>query len=314
MTETDIPLKLLVQEFALDFAIWLLDVDPDDVHQVRPLNIELPADTLRSDTVFQVTLTSGRVTVLHIEFQGRRSERPMPLRMLEYLSRLAQRESGMLCSAVIYVGRGAGADDDGINHIKCADGTTTLLWRYRVIRLWQMRAEELLALERPALLTLVGQTRIDDPERVLPQVVDTIQKTSDGEERTRMLTALTSLMQDEEVLKMAEQFMRTIEREPILDTPFLRRIRAQGHKEGLEEGREEGREEGLKEGLTKGLSEAILDILIARFDPSVQTYRRVDRKLEGITDERMLRALLETAIHSDAIADFEQAIERHSSS
>ena len=309
MTDADIPLKILVHEFALDFAVWLLDVEPDDVRRIRPLNIELPADALRSDTVFRVTLADGRVTVLHIEFQGRRSERPMPLRMLDYLGRLAQRESATLCSAVLYVGRGAGVDDDGVHHIECADGTTTLLWRYRVVRLWQMRAEELLALERPALLTLVGQTRIDEPEQVLPQVVDAIQETPDEEDRVRMLVALTSLMQDEEVLKMAEQLVRNISQDPILDTPFLRRIRAQGREEGREEGRREGREEGREEGLTKGLSEAILDILVARLDPSVQVYRRIERRLDNITDEAELRALLEIAACTDDIADVERALE-----
>jgi predicted transposase YdaD len=305
MTETDIPLKLLVREFTLDFAVWLLDVEPEAIRRVRPLNVELPADALRSDTVFRVTLTDGRVTVLHIEFQGRRSERPMPLRMLDYLSRLAQRESAALCSAVLYVGRGAGADDDGAHRIECADGTPTLLWRYRVVRLWEMRAEELLALERPALLTLVGQTRIDEPGQVLPQVVEAIQGTPDEEKRVRMLMSLTSLMQDEEVLKMAEQLMRSIDQDPILDTPFLRRIRAQGR----EEGRKEGREEGRKEGLTKGLSEAILDILVARLEPPVQVYRRVERRLEDITEEDELRALLEIAACTDDIAEFERALE-----
>ncbi len=82
---------------------------------------------------------------------------------------------------------------------------------------------------------------------------------------------------------MAEQLVRNISQDPILDTPFLCRIRAQG------------REEGREEGLTKGLSEAILDILVARLEPSVQVYRRIERRLDNITDEAELRALLEIA-------------------
>ena len=170
MPETDTPLKLLVSEFAPDFAAWLLDVDEADVRHVQPLNIELPAGVVRSDTVFRVTLAGGQVTLLHVEFQGRRSERPMPLRMLDYLSRLAQQESGYLCSTVLYVGDGAGADDKGAHRVDCPDGKVTLAWRYRVIRLWQLRAEELLLLDRPALLALIGQTHIEEPERVVPQV------------------------------------------------------------------------------------------------------------------------------------------------
>jgi flagellar biosynthesis/type III secretory pathway protein FliH len=108
---------------------------------------------------------------------------------------------------------------------------------------------------------------------------------------------------------MAEQLMRSIDQDPILDTPFLRRIRAQGREEGREEGRKEGREKGRKEGLTEGLSEAILDILVARLNPSVKVYRRVERQLKKITDEAELRALLEIAACSDDIAEIERALE-----
>ncbi len=73
----------------------------------------------------------------------------------------------------------------------------TLAWRYRVIRLWQMRAEELLALGRPALLTLIGQTRIEEPARVVPQAVTAIGQVADDEDRSRLFAAFTSLLRDE---------------------------------------------------------------------------------------------------------------------
>lgn len=172
MPETDNPLKVLVRDFASDFAAWLLNVEPGIVQSVRALNIELPAGAVRSDTVFYVTLTDGRDVLLHIEFQGERSERPMPWRMVDYLGKIAERELDYryrrladvpLCAAVLYVGDGAGVHDTGEYQIACPTDGLTLAWRYRVIRLWQMRAEELLALGRPALLTLLGQTRIADP-------------------------------------------------------------------------------------------------------------------------------------------------------
>jgi len=290
MPETDTPLKLLVSEFAPDFAAWLLDVDEADVRHVQPLNIELAAGVVRSDTVFRVTLAGGQVTLLHVEFQGRRSERPMPLRMLDYLSRLAQQESGYLCSTVLYVGDGAGADDKGAHRVDCPDGKVTLAWRYRVIRLWQLRAEELLLLDRPALLALIGQTHIEEPERVVPQVVDTIRQVHDEGQRIRLFTALTSLMRDEEVLKMAEQLLEAIERDPLLDTPLLRRIREEGRAEGV-----------------VAVRQSILDALTLRFDPPATHYRRIEAQLETITDLAQLRTLLQSAIRANDIGDFEKA-------
>ena len=56
MPETDIPLKLLVQMFPADFAAWLLETP--DIAAVEPLNVELPAGALRSDTVLRVVLAN----------------------------------------------------------------------------------------------------------------------------------------------------------------------------------------------------------------------------------------------------------------
>ena len=272
------------------------------------MKVELPAGAVRTDTVFRVTLADGRVTLLHIEFQGRRSERPMPLRMLDYISRLTQQEQGRsnLCSAVLYVGDGAGIDDKGTHQIDCHDQALTLAWRYRVIRLWQMTAEELLALDRPALLTLIGQTRIEEPGRVLPQVLKIIGQTPDAKDRSRLFAALTSLMRDEEILKMAEKLAEAMDRGLMMDTPLLRRIRKEGWAAGVEEGRAEGQTQGQAEGLL----EAILDVIAARLELSVLDYRGLERRLSTVSDVDRLRGLLQAAIQASDVADFEQALDQ----
>jgi len=142
MADTDSPLKQLFRAFITDGAAWLLQADVRDAH---PLNVELPAETLAADQVFHVILADERALVLHIEFQGRTSHQPMEWRMLEYMTRLAYTHRLSLRSVVIYVGRGAGAGDTGRYQVNGPDGTPTLTWQYSVIRLWQMRAEELLA-------------------------------------------------------------------------------------------------------------------------------------------------------------------------
>ena len=139
-------------------------------------------------------------------------------------ARLAHTHRLDLWSAVIYVGRGAGAGETGHYQVNGPDGTPTLAWQYRVIRLWQMRAAELLAVERPALLALVGQTQIETPETVLPDVVARVQSVPEAERRGRLLAALIALIPEEEMITMVE---RLIDREALLlDTPFLRRMRA----------------------------------------------------------------------------------------
>jgi hypothetical protein len=87
MAETDSLLKRLVSSCILDFASWLLGTA---VQTARPLQSELPGTTVAVDQVFQVTLANDRELLLHLEFQGRRSQQPMQWRMLEYMPRLAR--------------------------------------------------------------------------------------------------------------------------------------------------------------------------------------------------------------------------------
>src|SRR4029453_2772983 len=107
MASTDSPLKRLVSTFITDFAAWLLKTQ---VQEARPLNIELPGETLAVDQVFRVVLADGRQGILHIEFQGRRSHPPMPWRMLEYIARLAGTYRLELLSVLFSVCVGAGSE------------------------------------------------------------------------------------------------------------------------------------------------------------------------------------------------------------
>jgi predicted transposase YdaD len=147
-------------------------------------------------------------------------------------------------------------------------------------------------------LTLIGQTRIEEPGRVLPQVLKIIGQTSDVKERSRLFAALTSLMRDEEILKMAEKLAEAMDRGLMMDTPLLRRIR------------EEGQVEGQAKGQAEGLLEAILDVIAARLDLSVPVYRGLERRLSTISDVERLRGLLQAAIQASDVADFERALDQ----
>jgi predicted transposase YdaD len=194
-------------------------------------------------------------------------------------------------SVVFYVCRGAGAHDTGHHQITDPDGTTTLLWRYQVIRLWQMPAEELLALETPPLLVLVGQTRIDQPAVVLPAVVARLRRVPDAERRGRLLTALLALLPEEEMIAMVE---RLLEHDAVLlDTPYPRRIR------------EEGREEGALAMRRRN----ILQALELRFGQSEAAAHQVAERLDRITDEGVLERLFAAAIRSSTATEFYVALE-----
>jgi predicted transposase YdaD len=266
MAATDHPLKRLVSLFIDDFATWLLNCP---VRETQPLNVELAADILATDQVFRVTLADGRALVLHIEFQGRRSHPPIPWRMLEYMPRLAVIYRLPLWSVVFYVGTGAGRDDTGHHEIQGPAAVAPLIWHYQVVHLWQMPAEDLLALDQPALLALIGQTRLDRPAVVLPAVVARLRQVPDAEARGRLLTVLLALLPQGELVTMVEKLL---EDDPLFDSPSLRRIR--------EEGREEGQ--------LAGRRRSIVDVLTLRFTPPEATIQQVEQYVETLTDEAAL--------------------------
>ncbi len=297
MSETDNPLKLLITEYRDVFAAWLLH---RAVRHVRPLNVEFPAQGARSDLLFEVTDQAGDLIYLHIELQGPRSPEPMPLRMLDYLARIIRREIGIptgtqaarLHSVVIYVGEGAGRDDSGQYEVLGLGGVSSIRWQYEPLRLWEMEAEALLALDNPALWALIGQTRMPQPEQVLPQAIAGIRQIDETQHEKRLLAALVSLLPNEEVIKMVEKFLEQDD-ELLLDTPYLRKMRRIGWEQGLQE----GRVEGAAEGRAVALREAILDGIVYRFNPLASEYRDLQAILEQITSSATLR-LLHNALFS----------------
>jgi len=302
MAKTDNPLKRLFSDFSTDFAIWLLG---EQVSSVRPTNIALlpGEEEIRADEVFDVTLTDGRILNLHIDFQGISSYRPMPWRVLDYISRIAETYRRDVCSVVIYVGEGAGSNDNGRHQVKCSDGKVVLSWRYRVIHLWKMKAERLLRLKRPALLALIGQTQINNPNKLLPKVVRRLRAVVDDEMRGRLFTALLALMNDKEMIDMIEKMIA--KDNLLLDTPYIRRWR----EEGFKDGREDGRKEGLKEGLVIARRRTLLEVLASRFEPSFPLYQEIEERLSTVSNEKNLKALLTTAIQSKDMMAFKSVMD-----
>ena len=233
MAETDILLKRLVSTFVMDFATWLLG---SAVQAVRPLPSEFPASTVAVDQVFLVTLMDGREVLLHIEFQGRRSQPPMEWRMLDYMPRLALAYRREMVSVVLYIGRGAGANDSGLHQILDLDGHPVLAWRYRVLRLWEIPAETLLSTVQVAPLALVGLMPMADPATTLTAVVARMRQVADTEQRGHLLTVLLTLLPEEEMMTMVERLLDDEDLLAELDLPYLRRMRTASHAEGRREG------------------------------------------------------------------------------
>jgi len=205
-------------------------------------------------------------------------------------------------SVVFYVGEGAGISDTGRHVIQGPAELAPLMWQYQVVHLWQMPAEDLLALDRPALLALVGQTRLNSPAVVLPVVVARLRQVPDPEARGRLLTALLALLPQEDIVTMVEKLLE--DDTLLLDTPYLRRIREAGREVGREEGRESGREEGILVARRR----SIVDALTLRFAPSTAVLQQVVQYLDTLTDEAAMERLFAAAIRSARLEEFQAAM------
>lgn len=297
MAPTDNPLKQLIAASPTDFASWLLDAQ---AVAATPLDIELPADSLRADQLYRVQLEDGREVLLHLEFQGRTSKESMPQRMLEYQVRLLRRYASELCSVVLYLGQGAGANDSGVHAIRDCTGEAQLSWRYRVVRLWELDARELLALGRPALLALVGQTRLEEPELILPAVITQLHQVTPPALRSRLVSALLALLSAEELIAMAENILSSLE-EDLMELPYYRRLR-QEHEQGLEVGLEQGQLEQLRHD--------ILEAVTIRFEPNVTFQESLARQLAGISDQATLKRLFTAALRAPSLKALDPLLPR----
>jgi predicted transposase YdaD len=270
MAETDGLLKRLVSTFILDFASWLLD-SPVRTAQAAPS--DLPGSTIVADQVFRIILEDGREMLFHLEFQGRRSHEPMSWRMLDYMARLSYHHRLPMESVVLYIGRGAGATDTGVYQISGLDGTPVVAWRYRVMRLWQMSADDLLQSGKLAPLTLLGQTQMPTPMVTLTAAVTRMRQVADGEQRSHLLSALIALLPEEEMINMVQQLLEDEGLLEELNLPYLQKLRTEALTKGLTEGMTRGRAAGRQE----GEAEMLLHLLRLRFGalPVVEVEARV---------------------------------------
>ncbi|MEZ4864765.1 MAG: hypothetical protein R3C14_25865 [Caldilineaceae bacterium] len=285
MAQTDSPLKDLVETSIVDFAAWLLDAE---VRDAQAVNIEFPGQDARVDRLFQVWLADGRQATLHIEFQGRSTSHPVRFRMLDYMTRIVRSERELnLHSVVFYVGEGVGALDTGNHQIADANGQIVLHWRYQVVHLWKINATDLLALNRPALLALVGQTKIDEPRTIIAKVVEQLRLIPDEELRRHLLFDMMALIDDQEIIKMIEEMIK--EDGLLMNTPFLRRVRAE---ERVETHRQD-----------------ILNALVWRFDPPSSVYQQIEQRLKKVNDEETLTLLHKTAVQVANFQDFQVTLQ-----
>ena len=225
MPPTDSPLKDLFLVVIEDVAAWLLNQPVKTVKHEE--NIELRASSVRSDQIFKVALIDNKEVLLHLEHESSSTVEEMKWRMLDYMTRITRKFKQEVHSVVLYIGD-KGKGDTGKHQI----GNIT--WQYRAIRLQDIPAKELLNLGKVGLLPLIGLTKSEEPEKEHFAAIEQIKaKVSDRKFKKQLLTSLLELIPDKRLMNMIETHLQ--KDDLLLNTPYLQKIRGEGHEEGVQE-------------------------------------------------------------------------------
>ncbi len=293
----DATLEQLLDLFAVDWIEWLApELGLPAGIGVDALDVDLSTVQVAADRVFR--LRPPAEGLLHIEPQAS-WDGALPDRLLLYNALLHDRYGGPVYSVAILLRPEANASRlTGTLARHFADGTEYHRFHYRVIRVWELHPDALLAgglgALPLALLTDDARDRLD----LLIDRLDTRLRQPDVGEITRR-TILTS-----SYILLGLRYTEDKFREAF--------VRASGMKESssyqaiLTEGRREGQQQGRQEGELQALRETLLDTLSERFGlvPVELVPVELVAAISVATDTLELRAAHRVAIRVPSLADF----------
>jgi hypothetical protein len=168
----DATLKELVERHPRPWLGLLLG---RDVGEVRVVNADLSTITAEADKIFRVE--GAQPWIVHIEFQsGYKSETPLKAQRYNILARYRH---GLPVQTVVVLLRpdADGPNMTGLLQDQLPDGTTYHVFRYNVVKVWELSPAEILAGDL-SILPLAPIARVSEPE--LPGLVRRMEERIEG--------------------------------------------------------------------------------------------------------------------------------------
>lgn len=187
-------LKYIIDEYSQPIVSWLLQREITEA--IALLKTELNVEPIRADGVFFLEVGEQ---IVHLEFQiTPKSKPPLPLRMLDYWVRLYRLYEKPIEQIIIFLRPDTSPK---VYEDSFQLGKTTHF--YRVIRIWECDATPLLS--QPALLPLAVLAKNEQPEVLLSQVAEKIDKIKDTKQKSNIAACvelLAGINYSEELIKM----------------------------------------------------------------------------------------------------------------
>lgn len=169
--------KYLSEKYPESFANWL--VGQATAAPVQVLKTELSIEPIRADSV---TFLRARERIFHLEFQVKvPTDKPMPLRMLNYWVRLYWQYSLPITQVLIWL---KSTTNSAVFENQFVSEMTQ--HRYQVVRIWEQSPEPLL--QDPALLPLAILAASDDTTQLLSRVAEQVSNIEEPEQRQEIAT------------------------------------------------------------------------------------------------------------------------------
>ncbi len=217
----------------------LLQIEPESMEEI-PDDLQVTLER-KPDLLKKVTVLTGDVFILHIEFQTI-DDPLMHYRMLEYRALLMRKYMLPVRQVVLFLGKGTSAMPDEMN-------AEDLHFRYTLKSIQEYHYATLLASEIPEeiILAILGNFDNEEPIEVVRKILERLQKLSANQPKLqryiRQLAVLSNLrnLRNETIKQLKDMsFTYDISKDTL-------------YKEGVEK--------GLEKGIEKGKHEVVLRML-----------------------------------------------------
>jgi len=237
MRKVDTSGKRAIHLFARAWAEWILEQQNIEVEAELSGEFQFIART--TDVLLLVRGEQEGKFLALIELQLR-YDANMPRRLAAYAALAREKYQLEVYVAVIYLTPPT-LNKVLADHFYSEFMGQTSQQDFKVIPLWELEANEALALDNPALLPFVPLMRGGDTIETVRTCVERIRRLPEADEMESLLVAFASLVMDVGVLRQLTRWSMQI----IKDSPFYRDLfmdldeaRAEARAEGLAEGRE----------------------------------------------------------------------------
>ncbi len=230
----DATLKQILEDCGPDWGAWLAPLLGLPPGPLIPLDPEVSTVQVAADKVFRLP---GKAGLLHLEVQSS-WDRGLPDRVLEYNIYLNRCYGGPVHSVAILLRRDANASTiTGRVARNRHDGQTFLTFDYEVVRVWDLRADDLLngGLGTVPLGLLTDEARMRLPELVGRLTDRASREIPEPQARARFLAGSSILMglrYDAELIKSLFSGVQEMEESSVYQA-LIRRGQEVGQVEGL---------------------------------------------------------------------------------